>query len=231
MARAGKRIREQKKKVERVKLYTLDEACELLVATKSTKFDETVDIAIRLGIDARKTEQAVRGSVAFPNGLGKTVRVAVFAKGEKAAEAEAAGADFVGAEDLVEKIKGGWLEFDALVSTPDLMAQVGKVGKQLGPRGLMPSPKVGTVTFDVGATVKSIKSGRAEFRVDKAGILHVPVGKASFGAEKVKENINALMAVVNKAKPSTSKGVYLKSASMSLTMGPGIKFDLAQFRA
>ena len=231
MARVAKRIRELKKKVDRVKVYSLDEACELLVSTKSVKFDETVDVAIRLGIDARKTEQAVRGSVAFPNGLGKTVRVAVFAKGEKAAEAEAAGADFVGAEDLVEKIKGGWLEFDALVATPDLMAQVGKVGKQLGPRGLMPSPKVGTVTFDVGATVKSIKAGRAEFRVDKAGILHVPVGKASFGAQKVKENILALMAVVNKSKPSTSKGVFLRSASMSLTMGPGVKFDLAQFRA
>lgn len=203
----------------------------MLVSTKSTKFDETVDIALRLGIDARKTEQAVRGSVAFPNGLGKTVRVAVFAKGEKAAEAEAAGADVVGAEDLVEKIKGGWLDFDALVSTPDLLAQVGKAGKQLGPRGLMPSPKVGTVTFDIGATVKSIKAGRAEFRVDKAGILHVPVGKASFGAQKVKENILALMAVVNKSKPSTSKGVFLRSASMSLTMGPGVKFDLAQFRA
>lgn len=231
MAGAGKRIRAIKKQVERTKLYSFDEACTLLVNTKSTKFDETVDVAIRLGIDARKTEQAVRGSVAFPHGLGKEVRVAVFAKGEKAQEAQAAGADIVGAEDLVEKIKGGFLDFDALVATPDMMAQVGKVGKQLGPRGLMPSPKVGTVTFDVGATVKSIKAGRAEFRIDKAGILHVPVGKASFGADKVKENIVALMAVVNKSKPSTSKGVYLRSASMSLTMGPGIKFDLAQFRA
>lgn len=231
MAKVGKRIREQAKKVEPLKVYSLDEACGALVATKSAKFDETVDIAIRLGIDARKTEQAVRGSVAFPNGLGKTVRVAVFAKGEKAQEAQAAGADLVGAEDLVEKIKGGFMDFDALVATPDMMAQVGKVGKQLGPRGLMPSPKVGTVTFDVAATVKMIKAGRSEFRADKAGILHVPVGKASFGPEKIKENILALMAVVNKSKPSTSKGVYLRAASMSLTMGPGIRFDLTQFRS
>ena len=230
MAKVGKRIKEQRKKVEPIKVYSFDEACGVLVSTKSTKFDETVDIAIRLGIDARKTEQAVRGSVAFPNGLGKTVRVAVFAKGEKAQEALAAGADLVGAEDLVEKIKGGFMEFDALVATPDMMAQVGKVGKQLGPRGLMPSPKVGTVTFDVAATVKMIKAGRSEFRADKAGILHVPVGKASFGTEKLKENILALMAVVNKSKPSTSKGVYLRTASMSLTMGPGVRFDLSQFR-
>jgi large subunit ribosomal protein L1 len=231
MARVSKRMREIKKKVEPLKVYPLDEACAVLVSTKSAKFDETVDVAIRLGIDARKTEQAVRGSVAFPHGLGKKVRVAVFAKGEKAVEAQEAGADIVGAEDLVEKIKGGFFDFDSLVATPDMMAQVGKVGKQLGPRGLMPSPKVGTVTFDVGATVKSIKSGRAEFRIDKAGILHVPVGKASFGPEKVKDNILALMQVVNKSKPSTSKGVYLRSASMSLSMGPGVRFDLAQFRA
>jgi large subunit ribosomal protein L1 len=231
MAKVGKRIKEQRKKVEALKVYPLDEACGVLVSTKSTKFDETVDIAIRLGIDARKTEQAVRGSVAFPNGLGKTVRVAVFAKGEKAQEAQAAGADLVGAEDLVEKIKAGFMDFDALVATPDMMAQVGKVGKQLGPRGLMPSPKVGTVTFDVAATVKMIKAGRSEFRADKAGILHVPVGKASFGPEKIKENIMALMTVVNKSKPSTSKGVYLRAASMSLTMGPGVRFDLTQFRS
>jgi large subunit ribosomal protein L1 len=231
MAKVGKRIKEQRKKVEAMKVYPLDEACGVLVSTKSTKFDETVDIAIRLGIDARKTEQAVRGSVAFPNGLGKTVRVAVFAKGEKAQEAQAAGADLVGAEDLVEKIKAGFMDFDALVATPDMMAQVGKVGKQLGPRGLMPSPKVGTVTFDVAATVKMIKAGRSEFRADKAGILHVPVGKASFGPEKIKENIMALMTVVNKSKPSTSKGVYLRAASMSLTMGPGVRFDLTQFRS
>lgn len=230
MAKEGKRMRGLKKKVDRMKLYSLDEACKVLIETKSAKFDETVDVAIRLGIDARKTEQAVRGSVSLPHGLGKTIRVAVFAKGDKAQEALDAGADIVGAEDLVEKIKEGFFDFDSIVATPDMMGQVGKIGKQLGPRGLMPSPKVGTVTFDVGQTVAAIKAGRAEFRIDKAGILHVAVGKASFGYEKVRDNINALMTVVNKSKPSTSKGVFLRSAALSLTMGPGVRVDLSPYR-
>ena len=172
MAKAGKRIRAQRAKVEAEKVYDIDKACELVAGTASTKFDETIDIALTLGVDPRKADQNVRGSVPLPHGLGKSIRVLVFAKGEKAAEAQAAGADFVGSEDLVEKIKAGFLDFDSVIATPDMMVQVGKVGKLLGPRGLMPSPKVGTVTFDVGPTVKSIKSGRAEFRVDKVGIVH-----------------------------------------------------------
>ncbi|MFM1848354.1 MAG: hypothetical protein RL417_1828 [Pseudomonadota bacterium] len=231
MAKAGKRIKAQREKVDAMKIYDLQAACDLVVSTASAKFDETVEISMNLGVDARKAEQNVRGSVALPHGLGKTVRVVVFAKGEKAKEAEAAGADFVGAEDLVEKIKGGYTDFDSVVASPDMMAQVGKVGKILGPRGLMPSPKVGTVTADIGGTVKSIKAGRAEFRVEKAGILQAPVGKASFGGKKIAENIQALLAAVNKAKPSTSKGVYLKRATISCTMGPGVKVDVAPLRA
>jgi large subunit ribosomal protein L1 len=231
MAKAGKRIKAQREKVDAMKIYDLQAACDLVVSTASAKFDETVEISMNLGVDARKAEQNVRGSVALPHGLGKTVRVVVFAKGEKAKEAEAAGADFVGAEDLVEKIKGGYTDFDSVVASPDMMAQVGKVGKILGPRGLMPSPKVGTVTADIGGTVKSIKAGRAEFRVEKAGILQAPVGKASFGGKKIAENIQALLAAVNKAKPSTSKGVYLKRATISCTMGPGVKVDIAPLRA
>lgn len=231
MAKAGKRIKAQREKVEAMKVYDLSAACDLVVSTASAKFDETVEISLNLGVDSRKAEQNVRGSVALPHGLGKNVRVVVFAKGDKAKEAQDAGAEFVGAEDLVEKIKGGFTEFDSVVASPDMMAQVGKVGKILGPRGLMPSPKVGTVTADVGNTVKSIKAGRAEFRVEKAGILQAPVGKASFGGKKIAENIQALMAAVNKAKPSTSKGVYLKRATISCTMGPGVKLDIAPFRA
>jgi large subunit ribosomal protein L1 len=185
---------------------------------------------LTIGVDPRKADQNVRGSVPLPHGLGKSVKVLVFAKGEKAQEAQAAGADFVGAEDLVEKIKGGFMEFDSVIATPDMMVQVGKVGKLLGPRGLMPSPKVGTVTFDVAATVKSIKAGRAEFRVDKSGIVHAPVAKASFGAKKIFDNTMALLAAINKAKPSTSKGVYLQKATISCTMGPGVKVDLSPLR-
>jgi large subunit ribosomal protein L1 len=231
MANAGKRIKAQREKVDALKVYDLQSACDLVVSTASAKFDETVEIALNLGVDARKAEQSVRGSVALPHGLGKNVRVVVFAKGEKAKDAEAAGAEFVGAEDLVEKIKGGFTDFDSVVASPDMMAQVGKVGKILGPRGLMPSPKVGTVTADIGATVKSIKAGRAEFRVEKAGILQAPVGKASFGGKKIAENIQALLAAVNKAKPSTSKGVYLKRATIACTMGPGVNVDVAPLRA
>jgi len=231
MAQEGKRIRKLRENIKIGTLYPLEEACTVVAASASAKFDETVDVAINLGVDPKKAEQGVRGSVTLPHGLGKTIRVAVFAKGEKAAEAQAAGADFVGAEDLVAKIQGGWLDFDSIVATPDMMGQVGKVGKLLGPRGLMPSPKVGTVTFDVGPTVKAIKAGRAEYRLEKTGILHVAIGKASFGAKKIQENLLALMTAVNKAKPSSSKGVYLESVAMSLTMGPSVTIDPDTLRA
>jgi large subunit ribosomal protein L1 len=226
----GKRIRAQREKVQADKLYTIDEACSVVASTASAKFDESVEVAVRLGVDPKKADQNVRGSIPLPHGLGKTIRVAVFAKGEKAQEATAAGADIVGGDDLVEKIKGGFFDFDSVVATPDMMAQVGKVGKLLGPRGLMPSPKIGTVTFDVADTVKGLKAGRAEFRVDKAGIVHAAVGKASFGAQKIQENVNALLQALNRAKPSTSKGVYLQSASISLTMGPGVALDVSPLR-
>ncbi len=227
----GKRMREQRAKVQAEKLYSLEEGCQLVAKTASAKFDETVEVSIRLGVDPKKADQNVRGSIPLPNGLGKSIRVAVFAKGEKAQEAQAAGADIVGADDLAERIKGGFFEFDNVVATPDMMAQVGKVGKLLGPRGLMPSPKVGTVTFDVAETVKSLKSGRAEYRVDKAGVIHAAVGKASFGGEKILENAQALFNAINRAKPSSSKGVYLQAASLSLTMGPGVAIDVAPLRA
>lgn len=230
MAHHGKRYKAQRQKIDRMKEYPVAEACEIVASTASAKFDETVEIAINLGVDPRKSDQNVRGSIGLPHGLGKSIRVAVFAKGAKAEEARSAGADVIGAEDLVESIKGGDLNFDSVVATPDMMAQVGKVGKLLGPRGLMPSPKVGTVTFDVGETVKSLKAGRAEFRVDKAGIVHAPVGKASFGGKKIFENLSTLIAAVNRAKPSTSKGVYLQRAAISLTMGPGVKLDAAELR-
>lgn len=231
MTKHGKRYNAQLAKVDRNKLYTLNDACKLVCETKSAKFDETVEMTFRLGVDPKKADQNVRGSVSLPHGLGKTIRVGVFAKGPKADEAKAAGADVVGAEDLVAMIQGGDLNFDSIVATPDMMAQVGKVGKVLGPRGLMPSPKVGTVTFDVGEVVKSLKSGRAEFRVDKAGVVHAPVGKASFGAAKILENVQALVGAVNRAKPSTSKGIYLQSAGISCAMGPGIKVDANELRA
>ncbi len=227
----GKRIRAQREKVDANKLYPLEEGCAVVVSTASAKFDETVEVAFKLGVDPKKADQNVRGSIALPHGLGKNIRVAVFAKGDKVQEALSAGADFVGGDDLVEKIKGGFFDFDTVIATPDMMAQVGKVGKLLGPRGLMPSPKVGTVTFDIADTVKSIKAGRAEYRVDKAGIIHAAVGKASFGATKVLENVNALVAAVNRAKPATSKGVYLQTATISLTMGPGVALDVGALRA
>jgi len=226
----GKRIKAQRVKVQALKAYALEEACSVVASTASAKFDETVEVAVRLGVDPKKADQNVRGSISLPHGLGKTVRVAVFAKGDKAQEATAAGAYFVGGDDLVEKIKGGFFDFDSVIATPDMMAQVGKVGKLLGPRGLMPSPKIGTVTFDVAETVKSVKAGRAEYRVDKAGIVHAAVGKASFGATKIYENVQALFSALNRAKPSSSKGVYLQSASMSLTMGPGVVVDVAPLR-
>ncbi|MCO6431833.1 MAG: 50S ribosomal protein L1 [Deltaproteobacteria bacterium] len=230
MGKQTKRYKAAKQKINKAKLYPLEEACELVASIASAKFDETIDIAVNLGVDARKSEQSVRGSVALPHGLGKTVRVAVFAKGEKAKEAEEAGADIVGSEDLAEKIKGGFFDFDSVVATPDMMVQVGKIGKVLGPRGLMPSPKVGTVTFDVGAVVRSIKAGRAEFKVDKAGILHAAVGKASLGGKKLAENVSAFIQAVNKAKPNTSKGVYLQSGYLASTMGPSVALDVSPLR-
>jgi large subunit ribosomal protein L1 len=231
MAQKGKRYRKVEALVDKEKLYSIDEGCRLLGKTASAKFDETVELAVGLGVDPRKADQNVRGSVALPHGLGKTVRVAVFARGAKAAEAEAAGADIVGAEDLVQRVQEGFQEFDSVIATPDMMVQVGKIGKILGPRGLMPSPKIGTVTFDVGETVKAVKAGRADYKVDKTGIVHVPVGKGSFKAEQLQENLMAVLSAVIKAKPSTSKGVYVKNASISLTMGPGVRLDVAPLRA
>jgi large subunit ribosomal protein L1 len=230
MAQTGKKYSEVIKKVDREKRYELEEGLALLPQLTYTKFDETVEVALRLGVDPRHADQMVRGSVVLPNGLGKKVRVLVFAKGQKEKEAQDAGADYVGAEDLIEKIQKGWTDFDSTVATPDVMGMVSKLGKILGPRGLMPNPKVGTVTFDVGKTVKEMKAGRVEFRVDKAGNLHAPVGKVSFGKEKLLENINALLETVNRLKPASSKGTYVKGLALSSTMSPGIKIDPAHAR-
>jgi large subunit ribosomal protein L1 len=229
MAR-GKKYTEARKKIEPGRRYALREAVELMVGTAQSKFDETVDAAIRLGVDPKHADQMVRGSVALPHGLGKSVTVLVFAKGEKEKEARDAGADYAGSDDLVEKIKGGWLDFDRVVATPDMMGTVGKLGKVLGPRGLMPNPKVGTVTFDVGKVVKELKAGKVEFRVEKAGIVHSPVGKASFGVDKLQDNVTALLETIIKLKPASSKGTYLKSISLSTTMGPGVKVDPLDIR-
>ena len=225
MAKRGKKYLEAAKKIEAGKRYSFNEAIDLVVAVKRAKFDETVAAAIRLGVNPAHADQMVRGSVVLPNGLGKSVRVLVFAKGEKEKEALEAGADVVGSEDVVEKIKGGWLEFDRVIATPDMMGSVGKLGKILGPRGLMPNPKVGTVTFDVARTVQELKAGKVEFRVEKAGIVHCPIGKASFGADKLKENFLALIEMIIKLKPASSKGIYIRSISLSTVMGPGVKID------
>jgi large subunit ribosomal protein L1 len=230
MAHAGKKYKEAKGKVDREKKYGLDEAVELLSDIRTAKFDETVELAFRLGVDPRHADQMVRGSVVLPNGLGKKVRVLVFAKGQKEKEAEEAGADFVGSDDLLEKIQKGWLDFDKAIATPDMMGQVSKLGKILGPRGLMPNPKVGTVTFEVAKAVQEVKAGRVEFRADKAGNVHVPVGKASFGKEKLLENINMLFETVIRLKPPSSKGTYVKGVAISTTMSPGIKIDPAYVR-
>ena len=225
MLRRGKRILAAKAKVEPTRRYTLKEATEMVVSMADAKFDETVDAAVRLGVNPAHADQMVRGSVVLPNGLGKTVRVLVFAKGEKEKEALDAGADLVGNDEIIEKIKGGWFEFDRVVATPDMMGAVGKIGKILGPRGLMPNPKVGTVTFDVANAVKELKAGKVEFRVEKAGIVHSPVGKVSFGADKLRENIMALLEMIIKLKPAASKGTYIKSIALSSTMGAGVKID------
>lgn len=227
---AGKRLRKAWQLVDRDKLYTLEEGISLLKQFPTAKFDETVEVAVRLGVDPRKAEENVRGMVSLPHGTGKTVRVAVFCKGDAAKEAQAAGADFVGAEDLVDRVKDGWTDFDAAIATPDMMGLVGRIGKILGPRGLMPNPKLGTVTKDVGQAVEAMKSGRVEYRVEKAGIVHVGVGKVSFAEELLKENIAALLEAVVRAKPKAAKGIYLQTMNLSTTMGPGIKLDPVPFR-
>jgi large subunit ribosomal protein L1 len=225
MNRRGKKYEEAKKRVDRNRRYDLEAGIQILKETARAKFDESVDMAIRLGVNPKHSDQMVRGTVALPHGLGKSVRVLVFAKGEKEKEARDAGADFVGADDLLEKITGGWTDFDKAIATPDMMGTVGKLGKILGPRGLMPNPKVGTVTFDVGRAVKELKAGRVEFKVEKTGIVHTTVGKASFDPQQLKENVLALMEVIIRAKPASSKGTYLKTVAISTTMGPGIKLD------
>ncbi|HXW21243.1 MAG TPA: 50S ribosomal protein L1 [Roseiarcus sp.] len=227
MAHAGKRIVKARQGVERVKLYKVEEAVKLVKERATAKFDETVEIALNLGVDPKHADQMVRGVVNLPNGTGRTLRVAVFARGAKAEEAKAAGADIVGAEDLVNAVSGGQIEFDRCIATPDLMPLVGRLGKVLGPRGLMPNPKVGTVTMDVAAAVKASKGGAVEFRVEKAGIVQGSVGKASFSEDKLAENIRAFVDAVNKAKPAGAKGAYLKRVAISSTMGPGVKVDLS----
>jgi len=222
----GKKMNASLEKVEKGKEYSLENAIQKVKELTYVKFDETVDIVFNLGVDPRKTEQMVRGTVVLPHGTGKTLRVLVFAKGEKELEAKQAGADFVGSDDLVEKITKGWLDFDKVVATPDIMGVVGKLGKVLGPRGLMPNPKLGTVTFDVAKAVKEIKAGKVEYKTEKAGVLHVPIGKVSFDAQKLLDNAKAIIDSVTKAKPSTSKGRYLKGISVSSTMGPGLRVDV-----
>ncbi len=224
----GKKYDAAREKIDRNKLYPLEDALSLVKESGWATFDETVELAMNLGVDPRKADQLVRGTVSLPHGTGKTARVVVFAKGDKEKEALEAGADFVGAEELVEKIQKGWLDFDSAVATPDLMGMVGRLGRVLGPRGLMPNPKLGTVTFDVGKAVGDIKAGKVEYRVEKAGIIHVPVGKLSFDAKQLLENAETVINAVLKAKPATSKGRYLKKASLSSTMGPGIRLDYNQ---
>lgn len=226
MAKRGKKYQDLAKLIDAEKLYEPEEAVELVKKTATAKFDETIEVAIRLGVDPKKQDQAVRGVVVLPNGTGKTQRVLVFAKGEHAKEAEAAGADYVGDTDLINKIQQGWFDFDVCVATPDMMAEVGKLGRLLGGKGLMPNPKAGTVTFDVGKAVQEIKAGKIEFRLDKAGIVHAPIGKASFDAEKLEENLRTLLDALNRAKPAAAKGVYMRNVSISSTMGPGIRVSV-----
>ncbi len=225
---SGKKFEAVAKNVNPTKKYTVEEAFKLVVASAPAKFDETIEVAVRLGVDPKQSDQQVRGAIALPHGLGKNVRVVVFAKGPKEAEAKNAGADFVGADDLVAKIQGGWLDFDKCIATPDMMATVSKVAKVLGPRGLMPNPKVGTVTMNVGEAVTAEKKGKLDYRVDKAGIVHAGIGKKSMGDSKLKDNFNSLMGSILKAKPSASKGIYVRTISVASTMGPGIKIDTSQ---
>lgn len=225
----GKKYQESVKLIDKSKLYDPAEAVDLVVKTGKAKFDETVEVHVKLGVDSRHADQQVRGAVVLPHGTGKTVRVLVFAKGEKEEEAKAAGADFVGAEDMVQKIQSeNWFDFDIIVATPDMMGLVGRLGKVLGPKGLMPNPKAGTVTMDVAKAINDIKAGKIEYRLDKTNITHCPIGKVSFGADKLKENFDTLMSALIKAKPAAAKGQYLKSVAVSSTMGPGIKINPAR---
>jgi large subunit ribosomal protein L1 len=225
MAGMGKKYRESAQKVDKLKRYTFEEAIQLTIDCAYTKFNESLDLAVKLGVDPRHADQMVRGTVALPNGVGKEVRVAVFAKGEKEKEAMDAGADFAGSDDLLAKIQGGWLDFDKTIATPDMMGAVGKLGRVLGPRGLMPNAKLGTVTFDVARAVTEIKAGKIDFKVDKTGIVHASVGKMDFGLEKLVENVASFIETIQRLKPPASKGTYYRSISLSSTMGPGVKVD------
>ncbi|MBP9680642.1 MAG: 50S ribosomal protein L1 [Bacteriovorax sp.] len=228
MEKASKRYAESAKKVDKTKLYSSDEALKLAKETKSAKFDETVDLAFRLGVDPRHADQMIRGALALPAGTGKTVRVVAITSGSKVDEATAAGADFAGGEDIINKIAGGWLEFDRVIASPDMMSKLGKVARLLGPRGLMPNPKLGTVTTDVAGAVKEQKAGKVEYRTEKTGIVHVPIGKSSFTIEQLKQNYAAILGAIVKAKPASAKGTYIKSLTLSTTMGPGIKIDTSE---
>ncbi len=230
MPNRGKKYSDVRKKVDSEQRHGITEAVEKAIGLSFAKFDETVDIAVRLGVDPRHADQMVRGTVILPNGLGKEVKVLVFAKGEKEKEAVDAKADFVGNEELIEKIKGGWFGFDKAVATPDMMGSVGKIGKLLGPRGLMPNAKTGTVTFEISKAVNELKAGKIDFRVEKAGIVHAPLGKVSFGAEKIVQNLSAFLETIVRLKPAASKGTYLKGIAVSTTMGPGIKIDTTQVK-
>jgi len=225
MPKRGKKYRSVAEKIDRLKKYNFHEAIEIALDSKVANFDETIDIAVKLGVDPRHADQMVRGTVALPHGVGKEVRVLVFAKGEKEKEALDAGADYAGSDEYLEKIQGGWMEFDKTIATPDMMSTVSKLGRVLGPRGMMPNAKLGTVTFDVGKAVEEIKAGKIEFKVEKAGIVHAPMGKVSFGPEKLTDNISAFMDTILRLKPPASKGTYLKSIAISTTMGPGVKID------
>ena len=229
--KTGKRYNAAAQGVDRAVKYSAVDAIELVKKNATAKFDETVELHIRTGCDSRHADQQVRGSVVLPAGTGKKVRILVFAKGAKADEAQAAGADFVGAEELIPKIQGGWFDYDVVIATPDMMGVVGRIGRLLGPKGLMPNPKTGTVTMDVAKAIADTKAGKVEYRLDKANIIHVPVGKASFETEKLQENLNTLMAAIVKARPATLKGQFMKSATLTSTMGPGVKLDTVQFGA
>jgi large subunit ribosomal protein L1 len=231
MKSRSKAYRSALAKVDRTQRYSLEEGLRLVLGTAHAKFDETLEMAVRLGVDPRQADQNVRGTVVLPHGMGKMVRVLAFAKGEKEKEAQEAGADFVGAEELIKKISEGWLDFDKTVATPDMMGAVGRIGKILGPRGLMPNPKTGTVSQDIGKAIKEIKAGKLEFRVDKAGIIHVPLGKVSFGEEKLLDNAKAVLGSILRAKPASAKGNYILGMTLSPTMGPGVKIELSQVRA
>ncbi|QCT75715.1 50S ribosomal protein L1 [Macrococcoides canis] len=230
MAKKGKKYQEAAQKVDSTKFYSVEEAIKLAKETSTVNFDASVEVAFRLGIDVRKNDQQIRGAVVLPNGTGKTQRVLVFAKGEKLKEAEAAGADFVGDSEYINKINQGWFDFDVIVATPDMMGEVGKLGRVLGPKGLMPNPKTGTVTMDVTKAVQEIKAGKVEYRAEKSGIVHAAIGKVSFDADKLVENFNTLKDVLAKAKPASSKGTYFKTVSVTTTMGPGIKIDPTEVR-